>query len=264
MYFVLSPAKNLNETDKLPLEFDNFSQPVLSEQACELMSVLKPLTPIDLMNLMKISHDLAELNVNRNQSWAWDENKPFRLEDGAKPAIYLFNGDVYTGLDAYHLDRQAIDYLNEHLGILSGLYGVLKPLDLMLPYRLEMGTKLANTKGKHLYHFWGDTITDVLNQRIQTTGSQALINLASDEYFKAVNPKKICVPIITPRFEDGKNGNYKVVSFYAKKARGLMMKFACENRLSQVDELKDFDLEGYYFVENLSDERNFVFRRDND
>lgn len=263
MYFLLSPAKNLNEKDNVPLELA-FSQPELMEQACELMSVLKPLMPADLMELMKISHDLAELNVNRNQNWVWDNDKPFSLSKGAKPAVYLFDGDVYTGLDTYHLNAEAIAYLNEHLGILSGLYGLLKPLDLMLPYRLEMGTKLQNPKGNNLYKFWGDTITNLINERITTNRHQVLINLASEEYFKSVNPKKVCVPIITPRFEDGKNGNYKVVSFYAKKARGLMMKFACENLLTQVDELKDFDLEGYYFVEKLSDESNLVFRRDND
>lgn len=262
MYFLLSPAKNLNEKDKVPLDLA-FSEPELMEQSCELMSILKPLTPVDLMSLMKISHDLAELNANRNQQWCWDIDKPFSLSNGAKPAVYLFDGDVYTGLDAYHLNAEQIGYLNEHLGILSGLYGLLKPLDLMLPYRLEMGTKLKNPKGNNLYQFWGDSITNVINERMATANHQVLINLASEEYFKAVNPKKLNAPIVTPRFEDGKNGNYKVVSFYAKKARGLMMKFACENAVTQVDELKDFDLEGYYFVEKLSNEQNFVFRRDN-
>lgn len=265
MYFLLSPAKNLNEKSDFPTDLaKHFGQPTLINQSCELMATLKPLEPTDLMALMKISHDLAELNVQRNQAWAWHDDKPFDTKHSAKPAVYLFDGDVYIGLDAYHLNTSQINYLNEHLGILSGLYGLLKPLDLMLAYRLEMGTKLKNPKGNNLYQFWGDSITDLINQRMQNANHHTLINLASNEYFKAVNPKKINADIITPRFEDGKNGVYKVVSFYAKKARGLMVRYACQNNITNVQDLKNFDLEGYYFVADLSDELNWVFRRDND
>lgn len=271
MYFLLSPAKNLAETASLPSfvikEFGkDLSQPALMAQACELMKVLKPLEPTDLSALMAISDKLAQTNAIRNQQWAWDDDKPFTLNNQnlpAKPAVYLFDGDVYTGLDAYQLDKKAITYLNQHLGILSGLYGLLKPLDLILPYRLEMGTKLKNSKGDNLYQFWSDTITDLINQRMAEGGDKVLINLASSEYFKAVNPKKIAADIITPRFEDSKkDGVYKVVSFYAKQARGMMVRYACENQIKQPEDLKKFDLGGYYFVENASSSTEFVFRRE--
>lgn len=272
MYFVLSPAKNLNETDALPAfvteQFAKaLTQPALIERACGLMAQLKNLEPTDLMVLMGISDKLAQQNTVRNQQWAWDNDKPFSLTHNtcsAKPAIYLFDGDVYTGLDAYHLDKKAIAYLNQHLGILSGLYGLLKPLDLMLPYRLEMGTKFKTPTADNLYQYWGDTLTDLINQRMVENGDNILINLASNEYFKAVNPKKIQAEIITPRFED-KNKNqdsYKVVSFYAKKARGLMVKYAAQNQLTKVEDLKNFNLDGYYFVENASSSTEYVFRRD--
>lgn len=268
MYFVLSPAKNLNEKNDIPFDFtQSYSQPALMEQACELMKVLKPLEPTDLSALMGISDKLAQTNAMRNQQWAWNSKKPFSMENAetpAKPAIYLFDGDVYTGLDAHHLDKKEIEYLNKHLGILSGLYGLLKPLDLMLPYRLEMGTKLKNPKGDNLYQFWGDIITDLINERMAENKEKVLVNLASNEYFKAVNPKKINAEIITPRFEDGKDGVYKVVSFYAKKARGLMVRYATQNNLKKVEDLKGFDLEDYYFVENASSSTEYVFRRDND
>lgn len=267
MYFLLSPAKNLNETDDLPLDIsENYSQPALMHQACTLMKVLKTLEPTDLSALMGISDKLAQVNALRNQQWVWDETQPLSTNKAAKPAIYLFDGDVYTGLDAYHLNKTHIRYLNSHLGILSGLYGVLKPLDLILPHRLEMGTKLKNLKGDNLYQFWGDTITDLINERMAENNDNMLINLTSNEYFKAVNPAKITADIITPRFEDSsfaKNpGVYKVVSFYAKKARGLMARFAAENQLKKVDDLKKFDLDGYYFVEDASSSTEWVFRRD--
>lgn len=271
MYFLLSPAKNLNETDPLPAEIkknfnEKFTQPALMDEACELMKVLKLLEPTDLSALMDISDKLAQTNAFRNQQWAWDTTKPFTLDSQdipAKPAVYLFDGDVYTGLDAYSLDKKAITYLNQHLGILSGLYGLLKPLDLMLPYRLEMGTKLKNPKGDNLYQFWGDAIIDLINQRMADNGDKALINLASTEYFKSVNPKNIQAKIITPRFEDSKkDGMYKVVSFYAKQARGMMMKYACENQIKNVADLKGFDLGGYHFAENESSSTEIVFRRE--
>lgn len=270
MYFLLSPAKNLDDTTALPdfvaTDFKpQLQQPALMPQACDVMKALKPLEPTDLSALMGISDKLAQLNAVRNQAWAWDDNKPFALDskNPAKPAIYLFDGDVYTGLDAYSLDKNHLAYLNQHLGILSGLYGLLKPLDLILPYRLEMGTKLKTANSDNLYQFWGETITDLINQRMAETGDTLLINLASTEYFKAVHPKKINADIITPRFEDSKqDGVYKVVSFYAKNARGLMMRYACQHNIQQVDDLKNFNLSGYYFAESASTRSEWVFRRD--
>ena len=191
-----------------------------------------------------------------------DQNGAYPFDDTAKPAVYLFDGDVYTGLDAYHLSEDNIHYLNRHLGILSGLYGLLAPLDLMLPYRLEMGTKLKTPQADNLYQFWGDLITDLINARMKESGLDTLINLASNEYYSAVNPAKIDARIITPRFEDQKNGQYKVISFYAKKARGLMVNYAATNQITDVEKLKDFDADGYYFVDELSDDTQWLFRRD--
>lgn len=266
MYFVLSPAKSLNESDEIPVNLGNhYSQPQLIEHAQELMRVLKSKEPVDLQELMSISDDLAQLNAQRNQDWAWSEQKPFD-ESNAKAAAYLFDGDVYTGLDMYNLDKETVIYLNEHLGILSGLYGVLKPLDLIQPYRLEMGTKLENERGDNLYQFWGEHITEVINQRMGQAAEQGednvLINLASNEYFKSVKKKSLQAQVITPRFEDEKSGKYKVISFYAKKARGLMVKYAADNKITKAEELKKFDLDGYYYVDKLSDENNWTFRRD--
>ena len=206
---------------------------------------------------MKISADLANLNAERNRNWQY----PFTSDD-AKPATYLFDGDVYTGLASYEMDKETMLYLNEHLGLLSGLYGLLKPLDLMLPYRLEMGTKLKNERGDTLYEFWGEQITDAINTQMADSNDKILVNLASNEYFKAVKKKALDAPIITPRFEDEKNGQYKVISFYAKKARGLMVKYAADNKLTSAEQLKQFDLAGYYYVDDASDDKTWVFRRD--
>ena len=262
MYFVLSPAKSLNEKDSVPVNLGNYySQPELIEHSQALMKNLKAKEPIDLQELMSISDDLAQLNAKRNQDWAWSTNKPF-TDDNAKPAGYLFDGDVYTGLDMYHMDKDTAIYVNEHLGILSGLYGVLKPLDLIQPYRLEMGTKLQNERGDNLYEFWGEAVTDTINARMADSEDKVLVNLASNEYFKSVKKKALDAQIITPRFEDEKNGVYKVISFYAKKARGLMVKYAADNKLHHAEQLKQFDLAGYYYVDELSDNKTWVFRRD--
>ena len=262
MYFLLSPAKSLNEKDALPVNLGNYySQPELIEHAQVLMKDLKAKEPIDLQELMSISDDLAQLNAKRNQDWAWSANTPF-TGDNAKPAGYLFDGDVYTGLDMYHMDKDTAIYVNEHLGILSGLYGVLKPLDLIQPYRLEMGTKLKNDRGDNLYEFWGEEVTKTINARMADSEDKVLINLASNEYFKVIKKKALNAQIITPRFEDEKNGQYKVISFYAKKARGLMVKYAADNKLTNVGHLKQFDLAGYYYVDELSDDKTWTFRRD--
>ena len=262
MYFLLSPAKSLNEKDALPVNLGNYySQPELIEHAQVLMKDLKAKEPIDLQELMSISDDLAQLNARRNQDWAWSANTPF-TGDNAKPAGYLFDGDVYTGLDMYQMDKDTAIYVNEHLGILSGLYGVLKPLDLIQPYRLEMGTKLKNDRGDNLYEFWGEEVTKTINARMADSEDKVLINLASNEYFKVIKKKALNAQIITPRFEDEKNGQYKVISFYAKKARGLMVKYAADNKLTNAEQLKQFDLAGYYYVDELSDDKTWTFRRD--
>lgn len=262
MYFLLSPAKSLNEKDALPVNLGNYySQPGLIEHSQVLMKNLKAKEPIDLQELMSISDDLAQLNAKRNQDWAWSENEPF-TDNNAKPAGYLFDGDVYSGLDMYHMDKETAIYVNEHLGILSGLYGVLKPLDLIQPYRLEMGTKLKNERGDNLYEFWGEAVTDTINARMADSDDKVLVNLASNEYFKVIKKKALNAEIITPRFEDEKNGQYKVISFYAKKARGLMVKYAADNKLTNAEQLKQFDLAGYYYVDELSDDKTWTFRRD--
>ena len=262
MYFLLSPAKSLNEKDAVPVNLGNYySQPELIEHAQVLMKNLKAKEPIDLQELMSISDDLAQLNAKRNQDWAWSTNSPF-TGDNAKPAGYLFDGDVYTGLDMYQMDKDTAIYVNEHLGILSGLYGVLKPLDLIQPYRLEMGTKLKNERGDNLYEFWGEEVTKTINARMADSEDKVLINLASNEYFKVIKKKELNAQIITPRFEDEKNGQYKVISFYAKKARGLMVKSAADNKLTNAEQLKQFDLAGYYYVDELSDDKTWTFRRD--
>ena len=262
MYFLLSPAKSLNEKDAVPVNLGNdYSQPELIEHSQTLMKNLKAKEPIDLQELMSISDDLAQLNAKRNQNWAWSENEPF-TDNTAKPAGYLFDGDVYSGLDMYHMDKETAIYVNEHLGILSGLYGVLKPLDLIQPYRLEMGTKLKNERGDNLYEFWGEEVTGVINKRMADSDDKVLINLASNEYFKIIKKKALNAEVITPRFEDEKNGQYKVISFYAKKARGLMVKYAADNKLTNAEQLKQFDLAGYYYVDELSDDKTWTFRRE--
>lgn len=257
MYFLISPAKNLDEKTALPFNVDeHLSEPALIEQSIDLMKTLKQKDSIDIQELMSVSDKIAQLNVIRNQSWTY----PF--DDNKKPAIYLFDGDVYTGIDAYSLNMDEILYLNQHLGILSGLYGILKPLDNMLPYRLEMGTKLKTPHADDLYQYWGDTITDIINERIAESGSDILVNLASNEYYGAVKPNKIEANIITPKFLDQKNGQYKIVSFYAKKARGMMMNFACTRQISDPEALKNFDMDGYYFDEKASSDDEWVFKRD--
>ncbi len=255
MYFVLSPAKSLDETTPAPIA--RFTQPDLLAHSQALMQILRPLAPHQIAELMGVSDKIARLNVERNSQW----QPPFDLNN-AKQAIYLFKGDVYEGIDAYRLPETAIDYLQQHVGLLSGLYGLLRPLDLMQPYRLEMGTALVNEHGKDLYAFWGTVITDALAQRLQASGSDVLINLASQEYFKAVQTKRLRARIITPVFKDQKNGQYKIISFYAKRARGLMARFAAEHGLAEPEQLQDFDLEGYYYHAASSNDHEWVFLRD--
>lgn len=255
MYFVISPAKKLNEK-KVNLTRKH-TQPELLTQARQLIPVLKQLAPHDIAELMGISDKLAVQNAERFNDW----QPPFTLEN-AKQAVYLFNGDVYEGLDATTLSPEALNYIQLHLGILSGLYGLLKPLDLIQPYRLEMGTKLANEHGKDLYAFWGNTITYTVEKNMQAAHDKVLINLASQEYFKAIQPSKLSAPVITPVFKDQKNGTYKIISFYAKRARGLFVRYAAQNKISEPDQLKNFDCEDYYFDKASSTDKEWVFLRD--
>ncbi len=254
MLMVISPAKTLDFES--PLATKTFTQPALLDDSQKLIDVARELTPVELSALMGISDKLADLNVGRFQNW----QPRFTLKN-ARQAILAFKGDVYSGLQAETFSEQDFSFAQQHLRMLSGLYGLLRPLDLMQPYRLEMGTKLANPAGKDLYAFWGDKLTDALNAALLDQGDDVLINLASDEYFKAVKPKKINGRIIKPVFLDEKNGTFKVISFYAKKARGLMSRYIIEHRLSKAEQLKDFAVDGYYFSADESSENEWVFKR---
>ncbi len=256
MHFVISPAKSLDFETPAPTE--SATQPRFLDRSAALIDTLRPLSPADLAKLMDLSDPLAVLNVTRYADW-----RPEHTPGSAKQAVLAFNGDVYEGLDAASLSPADLAYAQDHLRILSGLYGVLRPLDLIRPYRLEMGTKLANDAGKDLYAFWGETLTDSLNAELAQAAadSAVLVNLASEEYFKAVKPKKLAVPVVDCVFEDWKGGKYKIISFYAKRARGLMARYAITNRIDRPEGLKEFDLEGYGFDPDASEARRLVFRR---
>lgn len=255
MLALISPAKTLDYETALPT--DTYTQPRLLKQSQQLIDVCRKLSATEIASLMTVSEKIANLNVERFRDW----NAEFDFSN-ARQALFAFKGDVYTGLDAYHLKDHDIDFAQQHLRMLSGLYGLLRPLDLMMPYRLEMGTKLKNSRGNNLYEFWGSIITDQINQDLAEIDAKLLVNLASDEYYKSVNEKKIQAEIIKPVFLDQKNGKYKVISFYAKKARGLMARYLIENKLSQVEQLKAFDSEGYYFDAESSSDKELVFKRD--
>ncbi|ABM19574.1 MULTISPECIES: peroxide stress protein YaaA [Marinobacter] len=254
MLMIISPAKTLDYES--PLATETHTQPDFLDDACELIDQLKELEPHQVSNLMSISDKLGQLNAERFQTW----HTPF-TPDNARQAVLAFKGDVYTGLDAESFSNEDFSFAQKHLRILSGLYGLLKPLDLMQPYRLEMGTRFENTRGKDLYAFWGSKITEALNQLL-ASDDKVLVNLASNEYFKSVQKKHLDARLVTPQFKDWKNGQYKMISFYAKKARGLMCRYAIQNRITQADDLKGFNLDGYYFSEDQSDNNNWVFLRD--
>jgi len=254
MLSVISPAKSL-DFETAPAT-NLYSQPEFLQLSQQLITQLKPLSPQDLSKLMKISDKLASLNAARYQQW----QPPFNLEN-AKQAALAFTGDVYTGLDAKSLDEKALEFGQQHLRILSGLYGLLRPLDLIQPYRLEMGTSLSNPAGKDLYAFWRDTLTTAINQELKKQKTQVLINLASQEYFKALDHKKLDAEVITPVFKDWKNGQYKIISFYAKKARGLMSRYLLDQQIDQPEGLKEFDLEGYAYNSSLSEGNSWVYTR---
>lgn len=241
MKILLSPAKSLDFETKLPTE--KYTEPIFLSDAEKLNNVLKKKSKKQLKGLMDISDQLAELNLQRYQ----DFSTPFTPEN-ARPAVYAFSGDVYVGLDAYSIPKNKIEKLQETVRILSGMYGVLKPLDLMQPYRLEMGTNLKVNRSKNLYEFWGDKITKSLNEEIKE--DEIVLNLASNEYFKSVNPKKLKGKLISPVFKDFKNGKLMIVSFFAKKARGSMARFVIDNEVKNYKGLLDFDVDGYKFSKN--------------
>ncbi|MGY0406771.1 MAG: peroxide stress protein YaaA [Polaribacter sp.] len=252
MKIIISPAKSLDFESEVPTSLH--TQPRFLEQSEKLNKKLKSLSKNKLANLMSISDDLAALNYHRNQEW----ETPFTKKN-AKQAIYAFTGEVFRGIDVNTLDEKKIPILQERLRILSGLYGLLKPLDLMQPYRLEMGTKLKVGRTKNLYEFWDTSLAKSLNNELKD--NELLINLASTEYFKALPKKAVKVPIITPVFKDFKNGKYKTIMTYAKKARGLMARFIIENNIKTLEELKGFNIEKYRFSEKMSSETELFFTR---
>lgn len=250
MLMLISPAKTLDYSTAAPIA--DYSLPAFTPHSAELIEVIKQKSPQQIAELMRISDKLALLNYERFQNWS----TPFSLEN-AKQALYAFKGDVYEGIAANELNQEHIAYLDQHLRILSGLYGLLKPLDLMQAYRLEMGTSLANPRGKDLYAFWGNLLTESLNQ----LQPDVIVNLASNEYFKSIQVKGLQCPVITPVFEDWSSGKYKIVSFYAKRARGLMVRWAALNTVQEVEKLKEFDLEGYRFDADASEPHIWRMRR---
>jgi cytoplasmic iron level regulating protein YaaA (DUF328/UPF0246 family) len=254
MFMILSPAKTLDF--KSPALARKYTQPAWLHESTPLVERLQKFSPAEIASLMGVSDALAALNVARYAEWS----PPFTPEN-ARQAILAFAGDVYEGLDAVRFSEADLDWAQTHLGILSGLYGLLRPLDLIQPYRLEMGIKLNNRQGKDLYAWWGAKLRDAVTAAVAASGSAVLINLASEEYFKAIRAKELSLPVIQPVFEDWKNGQYKIISFYAKRARGLMARYAVENRIDAPEALKDFDCEGYAYVPAASEENTWVFRR---
>ena len=254
MILVVSPAKSLY--DHSPVQFPKFTQADFLPEAEKIVSVMKKKKPAQLSKLMGISAKLAELNFHRFQEWSL----PFSPENSWQ-AVLMFNGDVYQGLKAETFSDAEFETAQQKLRILSGVYGLLKPLDLIQPYRLEMGTTVGISRKKNLYEFWQTKITAKLNQEFKESGQKVLINLASNEYFGAIDTKKLKSRIITPAFKEHRDGNYQMISFFAKRARGLMSRFIIQNQISDPEEMKAFDLEGYYFNNQLSKEDNWVFTR---
>ena len=254
MLIVLSPAKSLDY--KTPVKVKTPTLPEFVSESAKLIADLKKLAPQDIAKLMGLSDQLAVLNVGRYRDWS----KKF-TEANSKPAIYAFDGDVYDGFDVKTLDAKTVAFAQEHIRILSGLYGALRPLDLMQAYRLEMGTSFKNARGKDLYAFWGGRVTDSLKKVLEKDKKPVLLNLASEEYFKVLQPKDLGCPVIAPVFQDAKDGKYKIISFYAKRARGLMARYGVENRISDPADLKGFNLDGYRYYAAESKPDKPVFRR---
>lgn len=254
MLILISPAKKL-DFDTAPITED-YTQCGFLDDAQELINTAKQLSKDDIAQLMHLSDKLAELNVDRYQQWS----QPFKPQN-AKPALLAFKGDVYAGMNADTFTQANLDFSQQHLRILSGLYGLLRPLDLMQAYRLEMGTRLSNPRGKNLYEFWGDKITTAVNQALGESGSDSLINLASNEYFKSVKTKQLKGQVITAQFKEYKDGDYKMIGIYAKRARGLMSRYIIENEIIEARDIKAFDWEGYRYKPELSGDSNWVFTR---
>ena len=253
MITLISPSKTLNFDNNNSFHLNTNCR--LINHTSELHKILVSYSVNDLKDLMNVSNKIAELNYNRFKRW----EEPSK-SDSSKQAIYAFKGDVYSGLDAESISEDKFDFLQENLRIISGFYGLIRPFDKILPYRLEMGAKLRNSRGKNLYEFWGDNITNLLNNDIEDKNSY-VVNLASNEYFKSIKKNKLKNEIITPIFKEFKNGTYKTIAIYAKKARGLMSRFIIDNKIQKPENLKAFNLEKYSFDNNLSDDYNYVFTR---
>lgn len=254
MLFLLSPAKSLDYDT--PVGDVPHTQPLFTKQSAELIEILRGYAPQQIAELMDLSDTLAGLNVARYQAWS-----PKFTANNSRQAVLAFNGDVYDGLEARTLKPEDLAWAQEHVCILSGLYGVLRPLDWMQPYRLEMGTALENPQGKNLYRFWGTRIADYLNERQADQKAPVVVNLASQEYFKAVDTKALKARVIECVFEDWKGGQYKVISFFAKRARGLMARYAISKRLTTPKQLEKFNLDGYAYEAKASEPDRLVFRR---
>ena len=255
MLLLISPAKTLDFDTIAPTP--EFSQADFLKQSKQLISELRALTPQNISTLMNISDKLGELNAERFAKW----KTPFKTTN-AKQALFAFQGDVYTGMQANTFSDDDIEFAQQHLRILSGLYGLLRPLDLIQAYRLEMGTGFSNSRGKNLYEFWGESITKTINKQLKELQSSIVINLASNEYFSAVKPKSLNAKIITPVFQDRKNEHYKVISFFAKKARGMMSSYIIKNRITHPEALKNFTVGGYRFNPDMSSQDELVFIRE--
>lgn len=255
MLMIISPAKTLDFES--PVGSKKSSKPAYLKDSAELIDILRGYSPDDLVELMGISQKLGELNHQRFHDWTTPFNK-----SNARQSVYAFKGDVYTGLEAGNFNDDDLAFAQEHLRILSGLYGLLRPLDLMQPYRLEMGTKLANEKGADLYAFWGDKLSKAINKQLKSLDGEVLLNLASNEYSKALPKGSLSAEVITPVFKDLKNGKYKIVSFFAKKARGLMTAYVIKNKITEVEKIKKFKTAGYYYDKAQSTPTEWVFLRD--
>jgi len=255
MLVLLSPAKKLDfDREKTP---EDFSDLRFKSDTEELLKTARKQKPADLKRLMKISDDLSELNYKRFQAMTF----PFTPEN-AKQAGYAFAGDTYTGLDITSMSDVDVAFAQDHVRILSGLYGIARPLDLIQPYRLEMGTRMANSRGENLYDFWGDKLAASLNEELENHKSKVIINCASNEYFKAVKPKALDYPVITPVFKEVKQGVAKVIGFSAKRARGMMARYIAENKIENPEDIKDFDMAGYVYQPDASNDKEFHFYRD--
>ncbi len=254
MLTVLSPAKKLSE--ECFVKTDLYQFPQFLKESKGLVKDLKKMTPIDLMSLMGISENLAELNWERLQQW----NETFEPEN-SREAIFSFMGDTYSGLNAESLSAQDLGFAQNNIRILSGLYGVLRPLDLMKPYRLEMGTKYANARGKNLYDYWEDSLSNHIKKELRGHKENVVLNCASLEYFKVIDRPSLDANVITPQFKDMKNGQYKMISFFAKKARGMMARYIIQNRIENVNDILTFDLGGYSYNKSLSTPNQPVFTR---